>query len=56
MEATFPDVLAAALVARGWVFRNVDSEDSGLHGFRVTPNGLQTGVDPRREGAAETAH
>lgn len=42
--------LAQALRARGWALRDTDSEESGLQGFRVTPNGIDAGVDPRREG------
>lgn len=38
------------LAARGWTLRAIQSEDSGLHGIRVTPNGLDGGADPRREG------
>jgi gamma-glutamyltranspeptidase/glutathione hydrolase len=52
METGFPQTIAEGLAARGWRFRPAAAEDSGLHGFRVTPGGgLETAVDPRREGA-----
>jgi gamma-glutamyltranspeptidase/glutathione hydrolase len=42
--------LVAALGARGWRLNQSAAEDSGLHGFVVTPNGIDAGADPRREG------
>lgn len=39
------------LTARGWRLRTISAEESGLHGIRVTPKGLDGGADPRREGA-----
>ncbi len=41
-----------ALAARGWRLQPIAQEVSGLHGIRVTPEGLDGGADPRREGAA----
>jgi len=45
-----PAGMQEQLAARGWTLRAIDSEDSGLHGIRVTPSGLEGGADPRREG------
>lgn len=57
----FPPGVAEALTARGWRLQQTSlGEVSGIHGIRVTPQGLQGGADPRREGivgrvpAAET--
>ncbi|MFP5449232.1 MAG: gamma-glutamyltransferase [Alphaproteobacteria bacterium] len=46
-----PDVIEG-LTARGVTFTSVGGEGSGLHGFMVTPDGLDGGADPRREGVA----
>lgn len=46
----FPPGVSAALTARGWEIQEVASEESGLHAIRVTPQGLEGGADPRREG------
>jgi gamma-glutamyltranspeptidase/glutathione hydrolase len=43
--------LEPALVARGQKTQ-VKSLNSGLHAIRITPGLLQSGIDPRREGAA----
>jgi len=53
METGFPQSIADSLAARGWAFRPAAAEDSGLHGFRVTPSGIETAIDQRREGTAE---
>ncbi len=45
-----PAGIAEGLAARGWSLRESESEDSGLHGLRVTPNGIEAAADPRREG------
>jgi gamma-glutamyltranspeptidase/glutathione hydrolase len=45
-----PASLARTLAARGWNLREADNEDSGLHGLRVTADGVEGGADPRREG------
>lgn len=42
-----------ALAAKGVVFRGSGGEGSGLHGVKVTPQGLQGGADDRREGVAK---
>jgi gamma-glutamyltranspeptidase/glutathione hydrolase len=42
-----------ALAAKGIVFRGSGGEGSGIHGVIVTPDGLQGGADPRREGVAK---
>ncbi len=46
-----PEVIEG-LRARGVTFTAVGGEGSGLHGLRVTPQGLEGGADPRREGVA----
>lgn len=51
IEADTPAALAADLRARGWNLRESDAEDSGLHGFRILPDGtIDAGADRRREG------
>jgi gamma-glutamyltranspeptidase/glutathione hydrolase len=46
-----PPGIADALTARGWRLQQTSlGEVSGIHGIRVTPQGLQGGADPRREG------
>jgi gamma-glutamyltranspeptidase/glutathione hydrolase len=48
----WPAGLADALAARGWTIAETGAlEASGLHVIRVTPEGLEGGADPRREGA-----
>ncbi len=42
-----------ALAAKGITFRGGGGEGSGLHGVIVTPQGLEGGADPRREGVAK---
>ncbi len=50
-EERMPAGVADELRRRGWQFRDVSGlEESGLHAIRVTPNGLEGGADPRREG------
>jgi gamma-glutamyltranspeptidase/glutathione hydrolase len=49
----FPPGVVEALAAKGIVFRGSGGEGSGLHGVVVTPQGLQGGADPRREGVAK---
>jgi gamma-glutamyltranspeptidase/glutathione hydrolase len=46
-----PPALVEGLRAKGWKVEAVNFEQSGLHGVKVTPDGLQGGADPRREGA-----
>jgi gamma-glutamyltranspeptidase/glutathione hydrolase len=47
----WPADVADALRARGWEITETGAlEGSGLHAIRVTPNGLEGGADPRREG------
>jgi gamma-glutamyltranspeptidase/glutathione hydrolase len=45
------DTLAATLKAKGQKVRRMDMT-SGQHIIAVTPNGLEGGADPRREGVA----
>jgi len=45
-----PAGVLQALTARGWRVQESALEASGLHAIRVTPQGLQGGADPRREG------
>ncbi|MBL8548618.1 MAG: gamma-glutamyltransferase family protein [Hyphomonadaceae bacterium] len=45
-----PAPLVRTLASRGWSLRESEAEDSGLHGLRVTSNGVEGGADPRREG------
>ncbi len=46
----FPADIADDLRARGWTLVESPGEGSGLHAIRVTPQGLEGGADPRREG------
>ncbi len=47
----WPAGVADALRARGWdIAESSALEASGIHAIRVTPNGLDGGADPRREG------
>lgn len=48
----FPPEVIAGLTELGVTFTSVGGEGSGLHGVMVTPQGLQGGADPRREGVA----
>ncbi|MGD9979569.1 MAG: gamma-glutamyltransferase family protein [Hyphomonadaceae bacterium] len=46
-----PPGIETALRERGWTLEALGPmEVSGLHAIRVTPNGLEGGADPRREG------
>jgi gamma-glutamyltranspeptidase/glutathione hydrolase len=47
-----PPDMVEALTARGWALQPTTLETSGLHAIAVTPDGLEGGADPRREGAA----
>ena len=51
--ARFAPGVVDALAAKGIVFRGSGGEGSGLHGVKVTPQGLQGGADDRREGVAK---
>lgn len=51
--ARFAPGVVDALAAKGVVFRGSGGEGSGLHGVKVTPEGLQGGADDRREGVAK---
>lgn len=55
--ASEPDKYAPGVVdglaAKGIAFRGSGGEGSGIHGVIVTPDGLQGGADPRREGVAK---
>lgn len=54
-EDRMPAGVADELRRRGWELRDVAGlEESGLHAIRVTPNGLEGGADPRREGVVGT--
>ncbi|MEF2552078.1 gamma-glutamyltransferase [Aurantimonas sp. A2-1-M11] len=48
---TSATALAAPLRERGFTVEETDL-DSGLHGIVITPDGLEGGADPRREGVA----
>lgn len=45
-----PAGILAMLERRGWRVQESALEESGLHAILVTPQGLQGGADPRREG------
>lgn len=49
----FAPGVVGALAAKGIVFKGSGGEGSGLHGVKVTPQGLQGGADDRREGVAK---
>lgn len=48
----FPEPIAAALRARGWMISAGGGEVSGLNGIRMNGENLEGGADPRREGVA----
>lgn len=47
-------VLLAGLKIAGRQIQEVQGEESGLHGIRVLPDGLEGGADPRRVGTAKS--
>ncbi|MFZ4122706.1 MAG: gamma-glutamyltransferase [Caulobacterales bacterium] len=47
-----PPGMVDQLQSRGWTIQPTTMEASGLHGVLVTPEGLEGGADPRREGRA----
>lgn len=51
--ARFAPGVVDALAAKGVEFKGSGGEGSGLHGVKVTPQGLQGGADDRREGVAK---
>ncbi|HEY9235754.1 MAG TPA: gamma-glutamyltransferase [Phenylobacterium sp.] len=51
--ARFAPGVVEALAAKGIEFKGSGGEGSGLHGVKVTPQGLQGGADDRREGVAK---
>lgn len=51
--ARFAPGVVDALASKGVVFKGSGGEGSGLHGVKVTPQGLQGGADDRREGVAK---
>jgi gamma-glutamyltranspeptidase/glutathione hydrolase len=50
--AKFPPAVVAGLRERGVELGADASEESGLHAVRRTPQGLEGGADPRRDGVA----
>lgn len=48
----FDPAMMERLRALGWDIQPSAGENSGLHGFVRTPEGLEGGADPRREGQA----
>jgi gamma-glutamyltranspeptidase/glutathione hydrolase len=50
-SSRMPSGVVDGLHARGWTTRELTlGEVSGIQAIRVTPQGLQGGADPRREG------
>jgi gamma-glutamyltranspeptidase/glutathione hydrolase len=50
-SSRMPTGIVEALHTRGWTTRELTlGEVSGIQAIRVTPQGLQGGADPRREG------
>jgi gamma-glutamyltranspeptidase / glutathione hydrolase len=49
----FAPGVVEALARKGVEFKGSGGEGSGLHGVKVTPQGLQGGADDRREGVAK---